>query len=371
MTKTKTLVLIMMLIFLSLLISGCSGSGMIAGSWPGITIDGDTAYVANSQAIYHIDLTDEGDQLDAYPAEAIRGATFFHAPFLLDEETLIAGSYDNKVYAIDLDSGAAKEFFNSTKNRWIAEPIFANGMIYYPNSNGFLYAVTPDGDSPWNFETKAAIWAKPLIEDNRLYLASQDHFLYALNAETGDEIWNVDLKASIVNSPVLDENGILYVGSFSNTETGSTVTAIDSTDGSVVWETATEGWVWGSPTLGPENTLYVTDLNANLYAINTTDGSLIWEKLVQAGSAITGSALFFNDAIYVVTRGGAITSYDTNGERLWKEEFGNEDNPIEFHGTPLVAGEDLILVSAVGGDSIVYAFNTKLESLWQFTPENN
>ena len=365
MTKTKTLVLTIMLIFLSLLISGCSGSGMIAGSWPGITIDGDTAYVAYNQAIYHIDLTDDGDQLDAYPAEPIRGATYFHAPLLLDEDTLLAGSYDNKVYEIDIDSGAAKEFFNTTKNRWIAKPEVANGLIYYPNSNGVLYAVTPDGDSPWNFVTEAAIWAKPLVEDNRLYLASQDHFLYAVNADTGDEIWRVDLGASAVNGPVIDENGILYVGSF-----GSKIMAIDSSDGSVVWEMETEGWVWGSPTLGPDNTLYATDLNANLYAIDSADGSLIWEKQVQAGSAITGSALFFNDAIYVATRSGAITSYDTNGDRLWKEEFGDEDNPIEFHGTPLVAGGDLILVSAVGSDSIVFAFNSKLESLWQFTPEN-
>jgi len=370
MTKTKTLVLIIMLIFLSLLISGCTGSGMVAGSWPGIMIDGETAYVAYNQAIYHIDLADKGDQIDSFPAEPIRGATFFHAPLLLDDDTLLAGSYDNKVYEIDTDSGAAREFFNSTKNRWIARPEFSNGLIYYPNSNGVLYAVTTDGDSPWNFETEAAIWAKPLVEENRLYLGSQDHFLYALNAETGDEIWRTDLGASIVNSPVLDENGILYVGSFGNAETGSTVTAIDSTDGSLVWELVTEGWVWGSPALGPDNTLFVTDMNANLYAIDTTNGSIVWEKQVQAGSAITGSALFLNDAIYVATRGGTIASYDLDGQRLWKEDVGNEDNPIEFHGTPLVAGDDLLLVSSVGSDSIVFAFNTKLELLWQFTPEN-
>ena len=63
MMKTKTLVITIMLIFLSLLISGCRGSGFIAGSWPGITVDGDTAYIAYNQAIYSIDLTDEGDQL--------------------------------------------------------------------------------------------------------------------------------------------------------------------------------------------------------------------------------------------------------------------------------------------------------------------
>jgi outer membrane protein assembly factor BamB len=354
-----------MLIFLSLLVSGCRGSGVIAGSWPGITVDGDTAYIANNQAIYSIDLADEGDQIDSYPAEPIRGATFFHAPLLLDNDTLIVGGYNNKIYTFDLDSGASNEFFNTSKNRWIAAPVSEGGMIYAPNSNGSLYAINMDGESQWDFTTEAAIWAKPLINGNVLYIASQDHFLYALNAATGNEIWKTDLGASAVNSPVIDENGILYLGSF-----GSKIYAVDSVNGAIIWEYDTEGWVWGSPTLGAENTLYATDLDANLYALDTSDGSLLWEKQVQAGSAITGSALLVNEAIYVVTRGGTIASYDMEGQRLWKEEIGTEENEIEFHGTPVLAGENLILVSAVGGDHIVFAFDTNLEPLWQYAPEN-
>ena len=363
MIKTKKLVLILMLIFVSLLISGCRGSGVIAGSWPGITVDGPTAYIANNQAVYTIDLADEGDQMDTFPAEAIRGATFFHAPLKIDEETLIQGGYDNKVYTIDLDNGAVREFFNSTKNRWIAPLAFDGSLIYAPNSNGILYAVDLDGEGIWEFETGAAIWAAPLLAEGTLYVASQDHFIYAVDASSGKEVWKTDLSASVVNVPVMDEDGTLYVGSF-----GSRIFAINSQNGSIIWEYETEGWVWGSPTLGTDNTLYATDLNANLYALDTTDGSQIWSKQVQAGSSITGSVLFYNDALFVATRGGTIASYDLTGQRLWKEEVGNEDNPVEFHGTPVLAGENLILVSSVGSDALVYAFNTSLEPLWQFTP---
>lgn len=365
MIKNKTLIITIMLIFLGLLVSGCQGSGFIAGSWPGITVDGDTAYIAYNQAIYSIDLTDNGDLIDTYPAEAVRGGTFFHAPLLLEDGSMIEGSYNNMIYSIDLESGAASEFFNTTKNRWIGVPIFSNEMIYAPNSNGTLYAIDLDGESPWNFPTEAAIWAKPLLNENTLYIASQDHFLYAVNATTGKEIWKTDLGASAVNSPVLDENGTLYIGTF-----GSKVFAINSANGSVLWDSDTQGWIWGSPILGTDNTLYVTDLDANLYAIDATDGSQIWNKQVQAGSSITGSALLYNDNLFVVTRAGTIASYDLNGERLWKEEVGTEENKIEFHGTPVLAGENLILVSAVGSPQVVFAFNTKLEPLWQFTVEN-
>ncbi len=70
----------------------------------------------------------------------------------------------------------------------------------------------------------------------------------------------------------------------------------------------------------------------------------------------------------MVTSSGAIASYGLDGERLWKEEIGSEDNPVEFYGTPVLAAEDLILVSATGSDSLVYAFNSQLETQWTFEP---
>lgn len=363
MTKRKQLMLLLIVIILGLLVSGCRGTGAVAAGWPGITIQGDTAYIADNQAIYSIDLADEGDQIDIYPAESIRGATFYHPPMILDEDTMLAGGYNNKMYEFDLGNGNAVEFFTSAKNRWIGSPLLVGETLYAPNSNGTLYALDLDGEEIWAFETDAAIWAAPVYADDRLYVASQDHHLYAINANTGDLVWDSDLGASAVSSPVLDEDGILYIGTF-----GSEVIAVDSTGGEILWSLETEGWIWGSPVLGPENTLFVTDLKANLYAIDIVENAILWDKQVDAGSSITGTALLYNDALYVATRSGVIASYDLQGERLWKEELGEENG--EFYGTPVVTGDGTILVGAVGAENILYAYDTNLESLWQFTPEN-
>ncbi len=362
MTKRKQLMLLLIVVLLGLLVSGCQGTGAVAAGWPGITIQGDTAYVANNQAVYSIDLADDGNQLDVYPAEAIRGATYFHPPVLLDEATMLEGSYNNKIYQIDIEDGSSAEFFTSAKNRWIGSPLIVGDTIYAPNSNGTLYALNLDGESIWEFETDAAIWATPVFADDRLYVASQDHHLYAVNASTGNLVWDIDLGASAVSSPVLADDGTLYIGTF-----GSEVFAIDSKGGATLWKLNTDSWVWGSPVIGPENTLFVTDLEANLYAIDTFEHTILWSKQVDEGSSITGSALLYNDALFVTTRSGVIASYDLQGERLWKEDLGEEDG--EFYGTPVGYGDDTILVSAVGAANIIYAYNSTLEPLWQFTPE--
>lgn len=361
MIKRKQLMIPLIVIFLGLLVSGCRGTGAVAAGWPGITVQGNTAYVAYNQAIYGVDLTADGNQLASYPAEAIRGATYFHAPVILDVNTMLIGAYNNNMYTINLENGSSAEFFTEAKNRWVGAPLLVGDVIYAPNSNGTVYALSLDGEILWEFETDAAIWATPVYADGRLYVASQDHHLFAVNADTGDKIWDTDLGASAVNSPALADDGTLYVGTF-----GGEVFAIDSDSGSIVWRLNTEDWIWGSPVIGADGMLYVTDLSANLYAIDTTSETIVWQKMVDTGSSITGSALLYNDALFVVTRSGVIASYDLQGERLWKEQLGEEGG--EFYGTPVVAEDGTILVSAVGASSIVYAYNTNLEPLWQFAP---
>jgi outer membrane protein assembly factor BamB len=369
MKKSKYIIIALMLIFASLAFSGCRGSANVANSWAGITVEGDTAYVAFNQYVYMLDLDQDGRILDTFPDNQEdlrpRNPTFFHAPVILDDNTLLVGSYNNRMFTFNTQNGSADDFFIEARNRWIAKPLLHEGTIYAPNANGTLYALGLNGNPKWEFETNAAIWATPVMNGSRLYMVSQDHTLYALNPSTGDLVWSLDLGAATVNSPALDDNGMLYIGTF-----GSKVIAIDAAAGEIAWEIETRDWVWGSPVIGEDGVLYVTDLGANLYAIDTATQDILWEKSVDEGSSITGSALLAGESLIVATQSGQIASYGLDGERLWREEFGDEDNPVEFHGTPVLAGDDLILVSAIAGDTVFYAFNTELESLWTFEPEN-
>ncbi len=368
MKKTKYLVITLILIFVSLIFAGCRGSGAVASGWPGITVDGDTAYVAFNQGIYSLDLADDGSLDKTAPTNAgdlkPRNPTFFHAPVILDEDTLLAGSYNNRLFKFDTSSGIATEFFDKARNRWIAKPLFEGGILYAPNANGTLYAIKEDGSVKWEFETDAAIWATPVMNGSHLYVVSQDHFMFAIDPVNGKEEWSLDLGAAAVSKPALDEqNKMLYIGTFNGM-----LLAINTDSGRIAWEAETNDWIWGSPTMGPDNMLFVTDLDANLYAVDIENGHILWDKQVDAGSSITGSALLVGDALIVITQSGTIASYDLNGERLWKETIGDEDIPVEFHGTPVLAGEDLILVSALGKVPGVYAFNSELEFLWKFEP---
>ncbi len=138
MKKPKYLAIALILILFSLAFAGCRGSGAVASSWPGITVDGDNAYVAFNQAVYTLDLENDGRVRETMPGNAgdlrPRNPMFYHAPVLLDESTLLVGSYNNRMFTINLNTGNADDFFISARNRWIAQPLLADGTIYAPNA---------------------------------------------------------------------------------------------------------------------------------------------------------------------------------------------------------------------------------------------
>lgn len=359
MIKTRYILILLTLLLLSLVASGCRGTGMVPSGWPGITVDGKNIYVAYNQFVYSVQAS-TGAQTERIPEKAINAnTTFFHAPVMLDESNLLVGSYKNYIYIFDTQLNTATPFFKEAKSRWVAAPIVTEEAVYAANADGRVYALDLQGQLLWEpFETGAAIWANPLLVEDTLYVVSMDHFLYALNSRTGSLLWVTDLGGVSVTSPVADETGTLYVGTF-----GNQVLAIDGQKGTILWTVQTSDWVWATPTIGAEGVLYVTDLSGKVYAINTEDQSVIWQT--QTDGPISGSVLVYQDNLYFATRTGTFYSLDLQGDPRWQVSI--EEGSLD--GTPVVAGEDLILVSAVGAEGIVYAYNTNGLLQWQYQPE--
>ena len=70
MKKPKYITITLILILFSLAFAGCRGSGAVASGWPGITVDGDTAYVAFNQSVFTLDLENDGRVQETMPANA-------------------------------------------------------------------------------------------------------------------------------------------------------------------------------------------------------------------------------------------------------------------------------------------------------------
>ncbi len=179
-----------------------------------------------------------------------------------------------------------------------ATPSVKDGVVYYPDFSGNLYAVNATTgaviwqDSLGSFFTAAdgltgTVFSRttPTIRGNVLYVGLQNNgWLLAISRNKGALIWKKQLDthpAAVITQSPADHSGILFVG-MSSQEEGfaanpsypcctfrGSLSAVDEKTGNVLWKTYTtpDGYsgnaVWGStPVVDPSRKLvYITTGN--------------------------------------------------------------------------------------------------------------
>jgi hypothetical protein len=61
----------------------------------------------------------------------------------------------------------------------------------------------------WQFQTKGQVLSSPAVTSDTVYIGSSDHFLYALNRNSGAEKWKFKTDGRITSSPAVSD-GIVY-----------------------------------------------------------------------------------------------------------------------------------------------------------------
>jgi outer membrane protein assembly factor BamB len=390
--KSKHFFILFILLIFSLFLSACAGgAATAASSWPGLTVDGETAYLAYNQHVYAINIAD-GKERWRYPLEANNKISFYTAPVMTPDGQLIVGGYDHVLYSVDPQTGKENWSFKEAKNRYIGSPLVNDAGIFAPAADDHLYAIDFQGKLLWSFQTKGAQWAQPVSSPTCecIYLPSMDHHLYAINASDGAEVWKTeDLGGSMVGSPAYGSDGTLYVGTFNNE-----ILAISSENGVVLWRKPTDGWVWGGPAI-KDGTLYFGDLSGVLYAMDASNGKILWKLNPETGDSsgqatqktkpdgpIVQTPLLTDELIYFTTRVGSIFGVSYSGETKFFVDIHQLDKSIcgdpkntkvrpsaKLFSSPMLSG-DKILVAPTEADELLYALDANGKPIWcPFIPE--
>jgi outer membrane protein assembly factor BamB len=355
--KRSNLILLFTILILGAALSACAGGAGAASSWPGLSADENTAYLAFNQHVYAVNIAN-GAEKWRFPAEADNKITFYATPTLTQDGQLLVGGFDHVLYSLDPATGGQKWAYNGAANRYIGGPMISEEGIFAPNADETLYALDMTGKPLWSFKTGGANWARPEgdTECNCLFLPSMDHRLYAVDADTGSLKWKTDdLGGSLVGTPAHSAENVLYVGTFN-----SEMLALDAESGKTIWRTPTTGWAWAGPGL-KDDRLYFGDLSGAFYGLDAGDGTKVWE--IQSDGAISETPLVTDDTIYFTTEAGSLYAVDFNGETKWTKPVGGK-----LYTTPVLAGDTLI-VAPVGADSTLVALDLSGNQKWAFTPE--
>ncbi len=219
-----------------------------ANAFSGVTVDGDTAYIATmAGTLYAIDISE-----NEFSTPESRIKWTFTAEGAIAGPILVAGG---NLYFGDLASNAYKLDISS-------------------RSAGSSSDEANTGSGEWIFDAGAWVWAKPVLEDGVVYVSALDGSIHAVNDSDGSEKWSAEIEGQIVSSPTLFDRkrGDTRERALAVPSGEKNVWVISVIDGQELGVFVTDEPVKSTPLVHGDN-LYVHDLNGDLKWFSVDDNS--------------------------------------------------------------------------------------------------
>lgn len=240
------------------------------------------------------------------------------------------------------------------------------------STDGSLYSIdVATGELNWVHKTGGAIFSRPLIHEEHIYVLVDDGFLYKLSKETGDREWLFNTESSgwirglpddekpgydsMSSAPIIS-GSVVYAGSPSGY-----VFAIDKDSGGEIWRFQTGAPILSIPAI-ENDVLFVGSLDHHVYAIHKRSGELIWKY--DTGQVVVSSPAVKDGIVIIGSRSATLTALQsTNGEPIWKHYFWFswvESSGVFLDDTFYIGSSDLQLLKAINPDDgqLLWSYDT-------------
>lgn len=308
-----------------------SETDTLAAVYTGTSLAGLTLVAANNNSS-----ASNSDALAVFTATA--GTTYF---FQIDNTNTNGG-------AVTITLTDALWAFPTNDEVTSSPAVGSDGTIVFGSTDGYVYAVNPDGTLKWRAPTGGAVdIATPAIgPDGTVYIGSTDGILYALDGATGARKWRYLSTSSLYGAPAIGADGTVY---FRDDNTLHAVTS-GTTNATRQWTFPLSGGTYSSPVIDGDGTIYVGATGGAFYAVNP-DGTQKW-KFTGEGDIYTSAAIGADGVIYFATLTGKVYALLPSGAQKWSWQLSAPANSI----TSSVA---------LGADGTIYfaAYDAKLHAL--------
>jgi outer membrane protein assembly factor BamB len=292
-------------------------------------------------------------------------AAVISSPTIVGGTVFTGSNFRSHTFALDAVDGTERWESEETGGvgGMASSPAVRDGTVYIGDPGGYIHALdATDGTQRWEYWTGQLSDARqsPTVADGTVF-AGGSTGLYALDSADGSVVWEkTGLGALGPSSPTVVD-GTVFIGSDEPTfEDFNQAYALDATDGSTIWGFSTdESFNFSAPTVA-DGTVFIggrSQLGA-LYALDAASGTERWSY--QTDGAIFSSPTVANGTVFVGSDDNSVYALDTaSGEERWTYETGDR-----VRSSPTVVGETVFIGS---NDGSVYALDAADGSLvWEF-----
>src|SRR6267142_88014 len=125
----------------------------------------------------------------------------------------------------------------------------------------------------WSFKTSGPIKSSAAIDNDRVFIGSNDGEVYALNLAAGKKLWSVKTGGPVESSPLVLGDKV-FVGS-----SDAFLYALDAATGKLVWKYETGDKILGAPNWvksGEATRVLVGSYDFKLHCVEVGSGHAAW-----------------------------------------------------------------------------------------------
>jgi outer membrane protein assembly factor BamB len=263
-------------------------------------------------------------------------------------ETVFFGTENGEVVALDANTGEQK-WITTVKGEVLASPAIDAGIVLINTGSGFIFALNADtGEEVWSSESDVPPLSlrgvsSPAAVNGGAIIGTATGKLIVNILETGQTAWEQVISAATgvtelerivdIDSEPLVAAGNVYVISYDGS-----LAAVELRTGRVIWKREYKSFRRLSLS---GNTLYLVDVNSNVYALDSRNGVELWSQGALKDRLLTGVAPVGN---YLVAgdKFGFLHWFDqTDGKIVARLEVGGDDEDEGIYHSPVVDGDIL------------------------------
>ncbi|MFC1946586.1 PQQ-binding-like beta-propeller repeat protein [Chloroflexota bacterium] len=352
----KIIFLVLVLFAVVITLPGCAATrGAVARGWSGGVTEDGVIYTGSMEGnLVSVNATD-GRLILSIPletqepssgflscAQGSSAVAIYSSPMIADDLVCVGG-YNGKIYAFSRNEIRQEPRWvyprqDNVGGSIIGGIIYDQGKLYFASANNKVFALdATDGYKEWEIELPDKVWSTPVILNNMLYIGCFDKKFYALDTADGSIEWEYETEAAIVSTPVVDGNTV-YFSSFDRN-----LYALNAATGSLKWKYSADNWFWATPVVY-DGTIYAPCLDGKIYMIDTASGEKKAEYDLE--SPVSSSPVLIGDVLVAATQDGAIYGFNVAGTG-YKE---------------LAAVEEMVYAPLIAGDGKLYV-HTNLDTL--------
>ena len=202
-------------------------------------------------------------------------------------------------------------------------------LLFVGTDAGVLHAIDENGKVRWKYTTGGAIRGEPAVIQDHVYVSSDAGFTARLEARSGRELWRV--KTDAITAPrlpptdgktrwdrysagIVADASRLYVAS-----RDKNLYALDPGTGAIQWTYTASDIMTVTPALYRDLVL-IADYAGKVQAVSAADGKLRWTY--DARLAVPGDLVVDGDQVLVGSRSYDLIALDAaTGRERWKHYY--------------------------------------------------